>query len=105
MGQGVPGGTVTLVEGSTFCISEAGGDVAHGQLQGLFVRDMRVLSRWALAIDGADAEATDHAAVRTLRRHIHRSEAAVPDLIEELAVTTNCGMPRTERRDLPARAW
>jgi len=52
VGQGVPGGTVTLVEGSTFCISEAGGDVAHGQPQGLFVRDMRVLSRWSLAIDG-----------------------------------------------------
>ena len=50
--QGAPGGTVTLVEGSTFCISEPGGDIAHGQPQGLFVRDTRVLSRWALAIDG-----------------------------------------------------
>ena len=50
--QGMPGGTVTLVEGSTFCISEPGGDIAHGQPHGLFVRDMRVLSRWALAING-----------------------------------------------------
>ena len=52
VGQGVPGGTVTLVEGSTFCISEPGGDIAHGQPHGLFVRDTRVLSGWALAIDG-----------------------------------------------------
>jgi len=50
--QGMPGGTVTLVEGSTFCISEPGGDIAQGQPHGLFVRDTRVLSRWALAIDG-----------------------------------------------------
>ena len=49
--QGVPGGTVTLVEGSTFCISEAGGDIGQGQPHGLFVRDTRVLSRWALTID------------------------------------------------------
>ena len=54
--QGMPGGTVTLVEGSTFCISEPGGDIAHGQPQGLFVRDMRVLSRWALAIGGRRPE-------------------------------------------------
>ena len=52
MSQGVPGGMVTLVEGSTFCISEPGGDIAQGQPHGLFVRDTRVLSRWALAIDG-----------------------------------------------------
>ena len=49
--QGVPGGTVTLVEGSAFCISEAGGDIGQGQPHGLFVRDTRVLSRWALTID------------------------------------------------------
>ena len=42
---------MTLVEGSTFCISEPGGDIAHGQPHGLFVRDTRMLSRWTLAID------------------------------------------------------
>ena len=36
--QGMPGGTVTLVEGSTFCISEPGGDIAQGQPHRLFVR-------------------------------------------------------------------
>ena len=50
--QGMPGLTVTLVEGSTFCISEPGGDIVQRRPHGLFVRDTRVLSRWALTIDG-----------------------------------------------------
>jgi glycogen debranching enzyme len=53
---GLPGGTVTLIEGSAFCISEPGGDIAPGQPQGLFVRDTRVLSRWTLTVDGRTAE-------------------------------------------------
>ena len=43
---------VTLVEGSTFCVSEPGGDIRLGHTQGLFVRDTRVLSRWDLAVNG-----------------------------------------------------
>jgi len=50
---GPPGRGVTLVEGSTFCISEPGGDIRPGQQQGLFVRDTRVLSGWELTVDGA----------------------------------------------------
>ena len=44
---------MTLVEGSTFCIGAAGGDIRAGGAQGLFVRDTRVLSDWRLTIDGA----------------------------------------------------
>jgi len=40
-----PGGTVSLVEGSTFLISDARGDVLPGGAQGLFHRDTRFLSR------------------------------------------------------------
>jgi len=47
---------VTLVEGSTFCISEPGGDIRPGHTQGLFVRDTRVLSRWELLVDGRAPE-------------------------------------------------
>ncbi|GII23067.1 amylo-alpha-1,6-glucosidase [Planosporangium mesophilum] len=46
------GGPVTLVEGSTFCLSERSGDVRPGGAHGLFVRDARVLSRWELRLDG-----------------------------------------------------
>jgi len=50
--QGLAGHSVTLVEGSTFCISEPGGDIRPGHAQGLFARDTRVLSRWELLVDG-----------------------------------------------------
>jgi hypothetical protein len=48
--QGLAGHT-TLMEGSTFCISEPGGDIRAGHTQGLFVRGIRVLSRWELIVD------------------------------------------------------
>jgi hypothetical protein len=53
---GLAGGHVTLVEGSTFCISEPGGDIRPGHAQGLCVRDTRVLSRWELLVDGRAPE-------------------------------------------------
>ena len=43
---------VTLMEGTTFCISDTRGDIGTAQPSGLFVRDTRVLSRWRLSIDG-----------------------------------------------------
>ncbi|CAL9425772.1 hypothetical protein SUDANB95_01936 [Actinosynnema sp. ALI-1.44] len=48
----VVGGAVTLVEGSTFCLSDHVGDIDHGTAHGLFFRDARVLSRWQLRLDG-----------------------------------------------------
>src|SRR2546430_13842927 len=45
-------GPITVVEGTTFCLSSATGDVVPGTPQGLFFRDARVLSRWELRLDG-----------------------------------------------------
>lgn len=45
-------GLVTLVEGSSFCISTSTGDIPAGTSRGLFVRDTRFLSRWEVRIDG-----------------------------------------------------
>ncbi|HEV2068833.1 MAG TPA: glycogen debranching N-terminal domain-containing protein [Acidimicrobiales bacterium] len=45
-------GTVTLVEGATFCISGRGGDIAEGESQGLFFRDTRFLSSYELRLNG-----------------------------------------------------
>ncbi|MFI1914984.1 glycogen debranching N-terminal domain-containing protein [Nocardia sp. NPDC020380] len=53
---GVSGGAVTLVEGSTFCLSDRLGDVEQGTPYGLFYRDARVLSRWELRLDGQRPE-------------------------------------------------
>ncbi len=49
---GAPGGLVTLLEGTTFCICETSGDVRPGGSQGLFVRDTRLISRLELSING-----------------------------------------------------
>src|ERR1700731_3762277 len=46
-------GDVTLLEGSTFCISALSGDVHRDRPHGLFVADTRMLSFWRLAIEGA----------------------------------------------------
>ncbi|MGH3328098.1 MAG: amylo-alpha-1,6-glucosidase, partial [Streptomycetales bacterium] len=46
-------GTVTLVEGSSFCLCDPSGDVAGDAPHGLFFRDTRILSRWRLRLDGA----------------------------------------------------
>src|SRR5215469_10913568 len=47
---------VTLIEGSTFCISEVGGDMLPDRPHGLFVRDTRMLSRWQLRVDGIEPQ-------------------------------------------------
>ena len=54
---GRPGsGLVTVLEETTFCISEASGDIAAGSAQGLFFRDTRFLSRLELRLDGEPPE-------------------------------------------------
>jgi glycogen debranching enzyme len=43
---------VTLVEGRTFCLSTASGDIVTGRPDGLFLLDSRLISRWELLVDG-----------------------------------------------------
>ncbi|QOD03162.1 glycogen debranching N-terminal domain-containing protein [Pseudarthrobacter sp. BIM B-2242] len=52
----VGSGTVTLVEGSSFCISSANGDIHPELPHGVFHEDTRILSRWNLAINGQALE-------------------------------------------------
>ena len=49
-------GTVTLVEGSSFCISSANGDIHPEYPHGVFFEDTRVLSRWNLTVNGEPLE-------------------------------------------------
>ncbi len=54
---------MTLVDESTFAISDRAGDIVPGTAHGLFVRDTRVISRLELRIDGRRLEslaAVDH---------------------------------------------
>jgi glycogen debranching enzyme len=52
----VSGATVTLVEGSSFCLCEQTGDVHPGSPHGLFFRDTRILSAWQLRLDEEEVE-------------------------------------------------
>ncbi|WP_051499949.1 glycogen debranching N-terminal domain-containing protein [Nocardia sp. BMG51109] len=54
--DGGGGGVVTLVEASTFCLSDQLGDIHPGTPQGLFYRDARIISRWELRLDGHPPE-------------------------------------------------
>ena len=56
IGQGPGHDLVTLIDGSTLCITDRGGAILQGHPQGLFVRDTRLLSRWELRIDGVRPE-------------------------------------------------
>ena len=47
---------VTILEGSTFCVSDERGDV-DAPTSGLFASDTRFLSRWVLTVNGARASA------------------------------------------------
>lgn len=53
----VPAPNLTLVEGTTFCVSGHDGDIDPTQVHGLFVHDTRVISRWQLTVDGRPLEA------------------------------------------------
>jgi glycogen debranching enzyme len=45
-------GAVTVMEGTTFCISDQVGDLPCGPASGLFVRDTRMLAHWRLTVGG-----------------------------------------------------
>lgn len=49
-------GSVTLVEGSSFCISSANGDINPENPHGVFCEDTRILSRWNLTVNGEALE-------------------------------------------------
>jgi glycogen debranching enzyme len=49
-------GTVTLVEGTAFCVCASSGDMLRGGTDGLFYRDTRLVSRWQLRIDDEPVE-------------------------------------------------
>jgi glycogen debranching enzyme len=53
---GSTSGSVTIVEGSSFCISAESGNILPGQPQGAFYQDTRILSRWLLTLDDQPLE-------------------------------------------------
>ncbi|WP_353808323.1 amylo-alpha-1,6-glucosidase [Agromyces sp. SYSU T00194] len=88
MASAVPGSSVTVVEGSSFCLSSFNGDVRPNRVEGLFVRDTRLLSRWELLVDGSRvhglaAVSADPYEVRFTGRAATRPGQVEPTLIVE----------------------
>ncbi|HEV2371381.1 MAG TPA: glycogen debranching N-terminal domain-containing protein [Streptosporangiaceae bacterium] len=54
--QPAAAGTVTLLEGITFCICGRAGDITPGAEQGLYFRDTRFLTRFQLDVDAMACE-------------------------------------------------
>jgi glycogen debranching enzyme len=50
------GDAVTLVEGTSFCVSDRAGRIGSGSAQGLFHLDTRLLATWVVAVDGQPVE-------------------------------------------------
>jgi glycogen debranching enzyme len=50
------GGAVTLVDGASFCLSDARGDIGAGGTHGLYVFDTRLLSVWSVAVRDRSSE-------------------------------------------------
>ena len=49
-------GSVTLVEGSSFCLCTRTGDLRAQEPLGVYFQDTRILSRWDLTVDGEQPE-------------------------------------------------
>ena len=60
-------GAVTIVEGSSFCVSAANGDIVPELPHGVFFHDTRLVSRWTLLIDGEPVEPLSSSTPRPYR--------------------------------------
>lgn len=100
----VVGGSVTLIEGSTFCLSDQRGDIAPDSTHGLFYDDTRILSTWQLLVDDHPIDplsvaAADPYAATFLGRARPREGRVDPTLIVERRRYVGAGM----REDLSLR--
>ena len=60
-------GAITIVEGSSFCVSGANGDIVPELPHGVFFHDTRLVSRWTLLIDGDPVEPLSSSTPRPYR--------------------------------------
>ena len=56
LANAVGAGAITIVEGSSFCVSSRNGDIVPELPHGVFFHDTRLVSRWTLLIDGDPVE-------------------------------------------------
>ena len=106
-GEAARTGGVTTVEGTTFCVSDAAGDITPGAAHGLFHRDARVVSRWQLRLarlTPLSVQETDAFRTRfVLRRSpdlLVTRERLVDDGMRETVTVDNFGPDTTVRLEL-----
>ncbi len=81
-------GSVTVTEGTTFCIGDRRGDLGAAAPGGLFVRDTRVLSTWDLMVDGQrPASLVVHHEAPFAALHVGHLRTAAADGAGEVLVT------------------
>jgi glycogen debranching enzyme len=99
LGRG--GGTVTLVQQTSFCLSSHDGDVHTGGAEGVFVGDTRILSRWELRVGGhapeplSVAQDSEDEAVFALRTPPHRGHADSPLMVLRHRRIAGAGLDET----------
>lgn len=54
--EGLAGGSISLVEGTSFSISSSGGDIEPGGAHGVFFEDTRFVSIWRLRLDDEELQ-------------------------------------------------
>ena len=60
-------GAVTILDGSSFCITAPNGDMVPGSPHGAFFHDTRYIAAWNLSVDGSPLEALAATALEPFR--------------------------------------
>ncbi len=82
LAQPAGAGAITIVEGSSFCVSAANGDIVPELPHGVFFRDTRLLSRWILLVDGSPIEPLSAMTPQPYRTVIVARAGHVPGLAD-----------------------
>ncbi len=99
-GTGGPGSpTLTIVNGSSFCVSGSTGDMSTELAQGLFYYDTRILSRWQLTIGEESPQVLAVVSEEPFRARIV-ARVVTPDLRSELLLVRDRLVGTGMREDL-----
>ena len=98
------GGTITLVEGSSFCLSSPSGDVLPGLPHGLIYRDTRFVSDLRLRINGRWPESLGALTLDPFSASFVLRDPPQPGLADsQLLITRHRYVGRGTREDIDVR--
>ncbi|MGM9474593.1 amylo-alpha-1,6-glucosidase [Pseudarthrobacter sp. YS3] len=114
-------GAVTVLDGSSFCLTSSNGDMHPGSPHGAFFHDTRYIAEWNVSLDDAPLEALAATALEPFRALFigrvggHAGSADVPSLIEReriigagltetITIENHLAVPNTFKLALTVRA-